>query len=244
MLTDQIQTVEVLDHAPPYSEAFLAARGLVGLNVGCAFWNLRPACVNIDLLKVETHRGQATEYSRIAILDGRAHYLEYDVTTPIPLPDASFEWLHSEHLIEHISQEGAIRFLKEAHRLLKPGGVLRISTPDLAIYVEGYRDPARTFFNKHARIIEQLGRMYPEAGSDAFPEVQRRPAWMVNQIFKYWGHQWIYDFEEMVYVLREAGFDEKSIERCSFRRGRAPKVAEIDLVMHRDETLYVEAIRT
>ncbi len=244
MIVDQIQTIEVLRDAPPYPAAFLAERGLVGLNVGCAFWNLKLGCVNIDLSRLETRSGQATEYGRMALLDGHAYYLEQDVTTPIPLPDASFDWLHSEHLIEHVPQAGAIQFLKEAHRLLKPGGLLRISTPDLAIYVDGYRDPSRKFFDKHARIIEQLSRMYPEAGGDAFPEVQRRPAWMVNQIFKYWGHQWIYDFEEMVYVLREAGFDETSIERSAFRRGRDPKVADIDLVMHRAETLYVEATRT
>ncbi|AUX44423.1 uncharacterized protein SOCE26_058870 [Sorangium cellulosum] len=243
MLVERIQSIDVLHHEPPYSAAYLAEQGLTGLNVGCSFWNIRPGSLNVDLSKLESPSGHSTAYGRLSLLDARFHYLEYDVTTPLPLPDASFEWLHSEHLIEHISQAGAIRFLKEAHRVLKPGGLLRISTPDLAIYVDGYRDPSRKFFNKHARMIEQISRMFPDP-DEPFPEVQERPAWMVNQIFKFWGHQWIYDFEEMVYVLREAGFDERSIERTSFRKGRDPKVSEIDLVVHRDETLYVEAIRT
>ncbi|WP_438003128.1 methyltransferase domain-containing protein [Sorangium sp. So ce321] len=243
MLVERNQSIEVLRREPPFPAAFFAEAGLTGLNVGCSFWNMRPGSLNIDLSKLENPGGQATEYGRLALLDGQLYYLEYDVTTPLPLPDASFDWLHTEHLIEHVPQDGAIRFLKEAHRVLKPGALLRISTPDLALYIDGYRDPSRKFFNKHAKILEHLGRMFPDV-DDPFPEVQDRPAWMVNQIFKHWGHQWIYDFEEMAYALREAGFDEGSIERRSFRKGRDQQVADIDLVIHRDETLYVEAIKT
>lgn len=40
-----------------------------------------------------------------------------------------------------MAHEDAVGFLREAKRLLKPGGTLRLSTPDLAIYAAAFFDP-------------------------------------------------------------------------------------------------------
>ncbi len=47
----------------------------------------------------------------------------------LPFPDASFECVVSSEVIEHISDENG-RFLDELTRVLEPGGVLVIGTPD------------------------------------------------------------------------------------------------------------------
>ena len=44
------------------------------------------------------------------------------------LPAASFEAVHASHLIEHLNEPGA--FLDEAARLLVPGGLLGLTTPN------------------------------------------------------------------------------------------------------------------
>jgi predicted SAM-dependent methyltransferase len=244
MLVDRIESIEILPHEPPFSPKLLAELGVEGISVGCSWWNLRADCLNTDFSKLETRGGQSTEYGRLALIDEKFCYLEYDATKDFPLPDAFFPWMHTEHLIEHLPQPGTIALLKEARRMLAPGGLLRVTTPDLALYIDGYRDPSKKFFNQHWKVLDALGRMLPEGADDEVPEIHRRPAWMVNQIFQCWGHKWIYDFDELVYVLREAGFDESTIERCSFRRGKNPNVAALDIALRRDETIYVEAIRT
>ena len=54
-----------------------------------------------------------------------------DLRTGIPLPDEYADAVYHSHVLEHFSREDAKSFLQECHRILKPGGVLRISVPDL-----------------------------------------------------------------------------------------------------------------
>ena len=49
--------------------------------------------------------------------------------TKIPYPQSSFDGLHCSHVIEHLEPRGAYFFLKEATRVLKPRGILVISSP-------------------------------------------------------------------------------------------------------------------
>jgi len=53
-----------------------------------------------------------------------------DASKPFPIPDASFGFVYSEHVFEHIHHKGQQNYLSECMRILKPGGTLRIATPD------------------------------------------------------------------------------------------------------------------
>src|SRR5205814_992975 len=48
-----------------------------------------------------------------------------------PLPDASFDFVFSEHMLEHLSYEEGLACLRECRRVLRPGGRIRIATPSL-----------------------------------------------------------------------------------------------------------------
>ncbi|AIL60626.1 class I SAM-dependent methyltransferase [Pseudomonas alkylphenolica] len=48
-----------------------------------------------------------------------------------PFPDNYFDYAFCEDFVEHIQQKDAILFLFEVYRTLKPGGILRLSTPGL-----------------------------------------------------------------------------------------------------------------
>lgn len=65
------------------------------------------------------------------IASGPENYMYLDLTGRHPFPDNSFEYAFSEDFIEHIDQASSLMFLVEVHRTLKPGGVLRITTPEL-----------------------------------------------------------------------------------------------------------------
>ena len=58
-----------------------------------------------------------------------------DATKPFPMPDRTFNYITSEHVFEHLSYENGRRMLQECYRILKPGGRLRIATPDLSKFV-------------------------------------------------------------------------------------------------------------
>src|SRR5450432_2927841 len=49
---------------------------------------------------------------------------------PYPLKDDSLEGIFTEHCLEHISFADCEKNLREFHRMLKPGGNLRIVVPD------------------------------------------------------------------------------------------------------------------
>lgn len=54
-----------------------------------------------------------------------------NILSGLPFNDNVFEVAYSSHFIEHIPKKQLIFFLEEVNRVLKPGGVFRIVTPDL-----------------------------------------------------------------------------------------------------------------
>jgi len=56
--------------------------------------------------------------------------LQADLNRALPLAAESFDVVHANQVIEHLSETD--RFIKEVYRILKPGGYAIISTPNLA----------------------------------------------------------------------------------------------------------------
>jgi len=54
-----------------------------------------------------------------------------DALRPLPFEDASIDLILLEEFIEHVSKEAGARLLRECRRVLKPGGSIRVATPDL-----------------------------------------------------------------------------------------------------------------
>jgi len=63
-------------------------------------------------------------------------------------PDESLGAIYCSHVIEHISIKEARKLLKEFHRVLKPGAICRIVTPDMQQMIDHYRDNDWMFFIK------------------------------------------------------------------------------------------------
>jgi 2-polyprenyl-3-methyl-5-hydroxy-6-metoxy-1,4-benzoquinol methylase len=56
-------------------------------------------------------------------------YKKYDISTGLPYADATFDVVNSSEVIEHLMDTES--FLQECYRVLKPGGRIVISTPNL-----------------------------------------------------------------------------------------------------------------
>jgi SAM-dependent methyltransferase len=54
-----------------------------------------------------------------------------DLSRGVPLADNSCDGVFNSALLEHLQPEDAARFLRECHRVLKPGGIFRLGVPDL-----------------------------------------------------------------------------------------------------------------
>lgn len=114
-----------------------------------------------------------------------------DLRFGIPVSDGSIDAIYSEHLVEHLPLEGAQSLFRECRRVLSTNGVMRVATPDLEALVTDYR---RDWRSSHDWIN------WPEY---AYIDT---PVRMINVAVREWGHRYLYDFEELVLRLREAGF--------------------------------------
>ena len=56
----------------------------------------------------------------------------------IPFPAESFEVVYHSHVLEHFTKSAAVDFLKECHRVLRHGGVIRVVVPDLEAIARNY----------------------------------------------------------------------------------------------------------
>lgn len=124
-------------------------------------------------------------------------YVFLDATRPFPLPDATFTRIFSEHLIEHISLNAGVQMLRECYRILKPGGRIRLETPDLekisALYATKDEPGSRSYIRWHTSD-------YAPAGFA--PTV----CFAINNASRNWGHQFMYDEEMLRAVLEKVGF--------------------------------------
>jgi len=73
----------------------------------------------------------------------------------LPFPDAAFDYIASHEVVEHVEDPAVV--LQELHRVLKPGGVCVIATPNGAsLWIEHLRQ----------RLMRLLGRRGAPVGAD------------------------------------------------------------------------------
>ena len=76
----------------------------------------------LDWYKPLVKRAYLIEYLAGAAVDKNTTVVPADLEQGIPLPDASVDLVTSSSSVEHLSTSGQEKFLREAHRVLRPGG--------------------------------------------------------------------------------------------------------------------------
>lgn len=122
-----------------------------------------------------------------------------DATQPLPFDDTCLDYVYSEHMIEHITFEQGRRMLAECFRVLRPGGSIRIATPDLRVLIELFAANPQPAQLKY--IAWTTDKFIPDAGV-------YNPVFVLNNAVRAWGHQFLYDKPLLARALSEAGFDE------------------------------------
>jgi predicted SAM-dependent methyltransferase len=107
-----------------------------------------------------------------------------DAAQPWPWRD-QLTHVYAEHFLEHLKLDQAIAFLIYAGTALRPGGRLRLSTPNLSWVVASHYD----------------------AGADVPPEQRLHETLRMNRAFHAWGHQFLWSEELLAGTLAALGFE-------------------------------------
>ena len=151
---------------------------------------------------------------------GSSADLIWDLRRGLPYSDMSCTAIFHEHTLEHLTLGDGLAMLRECHRVLLPGGVLRLGVPDFGAYVRSYVDDGRGI----------LSSVRPG-----------RPTLMfaLQEVIYGYGHRAVFDEETLATLLVAAGFD--SPRRRDY--GDSAMIPCPDSEARRDETLYMETAR-
>jgi 2-polyprenyl-3-methyl-5-hydroxy-6-metoxy-1,4-benzoquinol methylase len=98
-------------------------------------------------------------------------FTKVNLDEPLPWPDREFNAVFSTEGIEHL--ENHFSFLREVCRILKPGGLLVLTTPNIAALRSRVRFFGSGFFGRDARPLNEASR-HPlhHIGLATFPELR------------------------------------------------------------------------
>jgi len=234
---------------------------LVGLNLGCGP-NLFTSSgevewVNVDkedmnfyvrcLLQVpddwsETGMRRMPPHQRQIALQMQAgaevKLTQRDLRQRFPFPDGYADLVYAGQLIEHFTPVEARKFLQECRRAMKPGALLRLSTPDmdklLAAYAEG----------QMGRFDQDQPDTYKRASTQSM-----KLGWMIFGSLgvepEYQGHKMIYNFDSLKEILAVAGFEPAKVRRveCGVSQSPAMQRGVYEPPEHAGHSLFVEVAK-
>ena len=118
-----------------------------------------------------------------------------DLTRPWPVPAGSIDRIYGDNVIEHFLLENARDVLRYCYQALRPGGAIRLATPDL-------ERTARAYLHDLELTSAHLDR-HRRAGYPA-----EHPADMLRVTYAYHGHHegYIFDWDALSAELARAGF--------------------------------------
>ncbi len=70
------------------------------------------------------------KYIGLSLSQSDSRHLQHDVTETLPLPDGCVDVYQSEDVFEHIDHRKLQSVINDIYRVLKPGGLFRLSLPD------------------------------------------------------------------------------------------------------------------
>lgn len=133
-----------------------------------------------------------------------------DLKNGVPFADNSLDIVFTSHFLEHLSETDGLNFLEDCHRVLKPGGLLRILVPDLDFAAELYAS---------GKVDEML-----------------RTFFYTSDRFDFHAHKYGYNFNSLSERIKKFNF--KEIKKQDFKKGECPNIDFLDV--YPGHSLFVE----
>jgi predicted SAM-dependent methyltransferase len=157
------------------------------------------------------------------IKEGPRIGISCDIRDGLPMEDSNLDYIVSIHALPELPYLDIEPALTELQRVLKPGGVLRLSLPDLDKALRAYLNGDAGYFLIPDDDIRSLGGK------------------MIVQMTWYGYSRSMYTFDFIEELLYRAGF--RQIVRCEYEQ-TSSRYTEITTLDNRErESLFVEAFK-
>ncbi len=183
----------------------------------------------------------------------------HNLAKGIPFADDSVDAVYHSHVLEHLDRDVAPVFVKEAARVLKKGGVLRIVVPDFEracrvylSHVETCERDGEQEIERHDIFFEPLLLM--SVRREAHGTSQQKPSrrFVENLLLgdarkRGENHQWMYDRFNLAALLKKNGFSKVSVQSFDSSLIQGWNELGLDKAQngseYKPESLYVEGIK-
>lgn len=168
--------------------------GKTKINLGSGHWKLE------DWVNVDIDRDSQPEVCA-------------NLAGGLPFASGVARLMHTEDFIDQLELDRATEFMRECHRILAPGGVLRVLTPDMRKLAELYlNDPEqlKTLWNSFVGVPLAL-----DTAGEIF-----------NIGMRFAGHTFLYDEETFKALASSCGFEARRVE---YQQSEIPELRGLDL---------------
>jgi SAM-dependent methyltransferase len=146
-----------------------------------------------------------------------------DILGGLPFADDTFEYAVGIHALPELSLDDLVPALVELRRVLRAGGVLRLSLPDLDKGVQAYRDGDRDYFLVTDDDARSLGGK------------------LVTQLLWHGWSRSLFTADFAEELLERAGF--RDVSHCAYRVTNSGFAGIVELDNREHESLFVEGIK-
>lgn len=162
----------------------------------------------------------------------------YDLNSSkyFPLKAKVVDNYYTSHTLEHICPQILPFVLNEVYRTLKVGGKIRVVVPDVQLAIQKYVNNDKIWMARNYRLNKIERIPYPKTLLGhlmslfySIPKGKERS-----------GHNVVFDWRTLHYYFKQVGFG--IIVKSKYQRGSGV-FKGLDLLMHRDKSLYLEAVK-
>ena len=200
------------------------------LTIGCGK-NVLDGWLNTDLYP------QRSDVATVVYLDAGIKF---------PFKDNTFDYIYSEHIFEHLKFTDSCNMLKECHRVLKPGGVMRLALPHFEFLLGLYQDPKADLNREYIQstIRDQIPEVHQVLGDSEYGNI-----YVINNFYRDWGHEVIHSTDSLKQLIENFQF--KNVVQKDVGKSDISYLSDLEAHARKDfdrsfyelETLVFEAVK-
>jgi len=188
--------------------------------------------LNVDLGGAKNANTQEGRWRICDIAKSADYRCDLNSGDPLPFTDCSVSNYYFSHTLEHVAPTNTLTVLREIHRTLQVGGIVRIVVPDIRRGVE--------FYLKNPEIFEARKKILPSFPDGYYPKTPLGylMSWfMTPDRGDRSGHKMGFDWQTLKWVLLKAGFID--VRRMDYNVCSSVFAGK-DLEKYKLSSLYVE----